>query len=252
LRTDDVDFYVARAREARGPVLELGCGTGRILIPSALAGAEITGLDLSDLMLAACRRKAEALPAQARSRVTLVEGSMTAFDLGRRFALITIPFRAFSHLITVDEQLACLRCVHRHLEPEGLLIFDVFEPRLDRILDPKWREEQEDFPEAPLPDGRTVRRTSRDPGVNFGAQTIQVEFHYYIRDAAGNVSDLQENFPLRYYFRHELEHLLVRSGFELVARYGAFDRSPLTDEPREMIVTARKSDALPTNAVPRS
>ena len=94
----------------------------------------------------------------------------------------------------------------------------------------------------------TVERCAGRVGIRArtsARRPFQVEFNYYIKDAAGNVSTLQENFPLRYYFRHELEHLLVRSGFELVARYGSFDRSPLTDEPREMIVTARKSNAVP-------
>jgi SAM-dependent methyltransferase len=247
LRKDDVDFYVERARQARGPVLELGCGTGRILVPSALAGAQITGLDLSDLMLVACRRKVEALPADVRSRVTLVEGSMTAFDLARRFALITIPFRAFSHLVTVEEQLACLDCVARHLEPHGALILDVFEPRLDVMFDKSGHEETEDCPESPLPGGRTVRRTNRRLSWQPAAQTFQVEFNYYIKDAAGDVQRLQESFPFRYYFRHELEHLLARAGLEIVARYGSYDRSPLTDEPREMIITARKANAVPAS-----
>lgn len=220
-------------------MLELGCGTGRVLIPSALAGAAITGLDLSELMLAACRRKLAALPAEVHSRVTLVEGSMTDFDLGRRFALITIPFRAFSHLISVDDQLACLRCVHRHLEPDGQLVFDVFDPRLDLMLDASADKEAEDCPESPLPDGRTVRRTHRRLSWRPGEQTFTIEFNYYIKDAASNVERLQESFPFRYYFRFELAHLLARSGLEVVACYGWYDGSPLTDEPRELIFTAR-------------
>jgi SAM-dependent methyltransferase len=221
-------------------VLELGCGTGRILIPSALAGATITGLDHSDLMITSCRRKVEALPEEIREHITLVEGSMTDFDLGTRFALVTIPFRAFSHLISVEHQLACLRRVVRHLEPGGELILDVFDPRLDLMLDHSGDDEVEDCPESPLPDRRTVRRTFRRLAWRQAQQTFQIEFNYYIKDAKGAIERLQELFPFRYFFRFELDHLLARAGLEVVARYRWYDRSPLTDEPKELIFTARK------------
>ena len=86
----DKDFYLARAREAAGAVLELGCGTGRILAPIAEAGVDITGLDASQAMLDICR---------SRTTAPLVLGDMCRFDLGRQFALITIPFRPFQHLL---------------------------------------------------------------------------------------------------------------------------------------------------------
>jgi SAM-dependent methyltransferase len=241
LRKDDVDFYVDLAMHARGPVLELGCGTGRILIPSAAAGAHITGVELSPLMLAACRHKLETLPKEVADRVTLVEGDMTTFDLGRRFALITIPFRAFSHLITVDAQVACLQRVGEHLADDGELVFDLFQPRLDVLLDPHAAQEVEDSPESALPDGRRVRRTARRMQWRQAEQIVQVEFNYYIKSREGAVEHLMETFPFRYFFRYEVEHLLARTGFDVAALYGWYDRSPLTEEPREMIFTARKA-----------
>lgn len=238
LRTNDVDFYVDLARNANGPVLELGCGTGRILIPSAQAGASMTGLDHSELMLAACQRKAEALPADVRARVVLKHGDMTKFQLGRRFGLITIPFRAFSHLITVEQQLACLASVRRHLATEALLAFDVFQPNLQRLIDPAIGEEVEDCPESPLHGGRSVRRTNRITQVDLAEQTLQVEFNYYFKDQADRSEHAREAFPFRYYFRYELEHLLARAGLETVALYGGFDRRPLTGA-SEFIFLAR-------------
>jgi SAM-dependent methyltransferase len=241
MRKDDVDFYVSLAREANGPVLELGCGTGRVLIPSALAGATITGLDHSDMMLAACEKKVAELPADVRARIVLKSGDMTDFLLGRRYGLITIPFRAFSHLITVEQQLACLASVRRHLATGALLAFDLFQPNLKRIVDPASLEEIEDCPESPLPGGRTVRRTNRLSGVNTAEQTLQVEFAYYIKDANGNTERLPESFPFRYYFRYEVEHLLARAGFEIVALYGDYQRGPF-NEGSEMIFVARKME----------
>ncbi len=100
----DVAFFVETAREAGGPVLEIGCGTGRVLIPTARAGIEIVGLDASAAMLALCRQKLAREAEDVQSRVTLVEGDMRRFDLeresgtGAKFALATIPFRPFQHL----------------------------------------------------------------------------------------------------------------------------------------------------------
>ncbi len=95
---EDIPFYVAEAQRAHGPCLELGCGTGRVLIPVASAGVEVTGLDLSPPMIARARRKVATLPQDVRSRITLYEGDMRDFGLEQRFALIYVPFRAFLHL----------------------------------------------------------------------------------------------------------------------------------------------------------
>jgi SAM-dependent methyltransferase len=123
----DAAFYRDLARKAGGPILELGCGTGRVLIPIADEGIECVGLDSSPEMLAVLRAK------QPPACLSLVEGRMERFDLGdRRFHLVTAPFRAFSDLLDVDAQLACLACIRRHLVPGGLFAFDLFDPKLAR------------------------------------------------------------------------------------------------------------------------
>src|SRR5688500_8881701 len=91
----DVGFFVDEAARSGGPVLEVGCGTGRVLIPTARAGVEIVGLDLSDHMLERCRANLSSESEEVRSRVTLVKGDMRSFRLGREFRLVTIPFRPF-------------------------------------------------------------------------------------------------------------------------------------------------------------
>jgi ubiquinone/menaquinone biosynthesis C-methylase UbiE len=101
-----IDFYVEAAKSAGGPVLEVGCGTGRVLLPTARAGVEIVGLDLSPDMLGMCRQRLENEPEAVQSRVQLVQADMREFNLFRTFRLATIPFRPFQHLITVDDQLA--------------------------------------------------------------------------------------------------------------------------------------------------
>jgi SAM-dependent methyltransferase len=156
----DVDFYIDLCRQA-GEVLEVGCGTGRVLIPAALAGCDVTGIDKSRHMLTRCRGKVDALPGSARDRVTLVEADMTDFQLARAFKLVIAPFRPIQHLTTVDEQLSFLRCVHRHRLPGGRLVFDVFNPDLTLLAAGTSSDETEDTPELNLPDGRRLRRTFR-------------------------------------------------------------------------------------------
>ena len=103
----DMDFYLDFCRSAGGKILELGCGTGRILIPAAVSGCSMIGLDFSQHMQAVCKRKLEDQPQEVQERVRLFRGDMTDFDLHETFALVTIPFRPFQHLISIDDQMAC-------------------------------------------------------------------------------------------------------------------------------------------------
>ena len=122
---DDIPFYVGLAQEAtsRGErVLELGCGTGRVAVPMAQAGAAVTGLDSSPAMLAIAKTKAE----RAGMGVRWVESDMADFDLAERFGLVVIPFRSFLHLISAQEQTGCLQSIHRHLIARGRLALNFY------------------------------------------------------------------------------------------------------------------------------
>ncbi len=236
----DVDFYLKTCRGAAGKVLEVGCGTGRILIPVARGGGHIVGLDISQQMLVKCEEKLQPEAREVRDRVELVCASMTNFRLEETFALAIIPFRPLQHLITVDAQLASLRAINAHLRMGGKLVFDVFQVDLDRILDPRYRKETEDMPETELPDGRTLRRTNRITAVHRAEQISDVEIIFYLTGTDGKTERLVQAFPFRYFFRYEVEHLLARCGFKVMALYGDFDRSPLSDDSPEMIFVAEK------------
>ena len=235
----DVDFYVEEARSTGGKVLELGCGTGRILIPVARLGSEITGLDRSPRMLAQCRARLEEESQEVRDKVKLVRADMRDFNLGARFSIITIPFRPLQHLMSVSEQVATLKAAHRHLEPGGLLVFDVFNPKIQYLLEDRTAE-REDTPEVALPDGRTFRRTGRVTAVHIADQYSEVELIYYVREADGTTRRLVQDFLMRWYWRYELEHLLARCSFRVKAVFGDFNRSPLTDVSPEMIFIAER------------
>ena len=228
----DIRFYIGLCREAPA-TLELGCGTGRVLIPAAQAGCTITGLDQSPTMLARCRAKLAALPEAPRKNATLVQANLSGFHLDRQFDLITIPFRPFQHLVTVEEQLRCLECARAHLKPQGRLVFDVFHPKLALLIAPLTGEEIEDTPEFRLPDGRTLRRTFRLIARNLAEQCNQVELIYYLDEQR-----FVQAFPMHYYFRYELEHLLALAGLKVAALYGDYDGSEFRDESPDMIFTA--------------
>jgi len=237
----DASFYLDLCRESPGgEVLELGCGTGRLLIRAAEAGCSITGLDQSSYMLERCRSKVARLPADVQHGVTLLQENIVDFHLGRTYGLIMIPFRPLQHLVTVEEQLLCLSCVREHLAPGGRLAFDVFHVHPPLLAGPVTPEEVEDFPEIALPDGRFLRRAFRFAARHRSVQCNDVEIIYYLRMPGGETRRIVHAFPFRYFYRYEMEHLLARAGLRIAALYGDFDRSPFGDDSAEMVFLAER------------
>jgi len=233
-RTQDVAFY-------RGdPVLELGCGTGRIAMALAQMGKRVTGLDLSERMLEHAARKRAALNKEERERVHLVQGDMTQFDLGEKFQLILIPFRSFQHLLEVRDQMACLEQVRKHLRPAGRLILDVFQTDAERIHDPVHMRESP-LVEYRTHQGKQVRISERVAAFHRAEQRNDSEMIYTIEHPDGRKERLVFAWPLRYFFRYEVEHLLSRCGFRVGAEYGDFDKTPIRDDSPEMIFVAEPS-----------
>ena len=245
----DVPFFVAAAQESGGPVLEIGCGTGRVLVPTARAGVGIVGLDLSPAMLAVCRERLAVEPADVQSRARLVQADMRQFALGTRFALATVPFRPFQHLLTVDDQIACLRTIHEHLQPGGRLILDVFNPSLELLTAPA-SEEHGDEPEFSTPDGRRIVRRFRIARHDRFTQVTLNELIYYVIHPNGRQERLVHQFPFRYLFRFEIEHLLHRAGFTVEQLYADYDKRPYGSVyPGELIFVAA---ALPPSVAPKT
>ncbi len=236
-RLQDVAFYREAVREFGDPVLELGCGTGRIMMALADAGKRITGLDLSERMLERAVKKRAALNKEARERVHLVQGDMARFDLGETFRLVIIPFRPFQHLLEVQQQVDCLDCVRKHLAPGGRLILDVFQTDAERMHDPVHMREML-VTEYATTDGRQVRITERVAAFHRAEQRNDVEMIFSIRHRDGRQERMVFAWPLRYFFRYEVEHLLARCGFRVTALYGNFDRTPIRDDSPEMIFVA--------------
>jgi SAM-dependent methyltransferase len=222
----DLDFYQQEAVKSGGPVLEMGCGTGRILLPIARKGISITGLDLSNNMLDVCRQNLNDESLKVQERVTLVEGDMRDFDLGETFPLVTTPFRPFQHLLTIEDQLSCLDCVHRHLTPKGVFILDIFNPSLTALTADDLGQEIEEKPPFTTSEGIEVKRFHKVNTRDYHNQILDVELIYYLIYPDGREERIVHAFPMRYLFRFEAEHLLARAGFKILDLYADFYRTP--------------------------
>lgn len=222
----DAQFYCDCARRFGGEVLELGVGTARVAIALAEAGYNVTGLDLSPAMLERARQKVADVPPSVAERLTFVQGDMSAFDLGRTFPLILVPFRAFQHLLEPAAQRGALTCMHRHLVPGGHLVIDLFDPRLEFCL-----------PEAPPLEGarevwdpatshrirRTIVARANDPVRQLISERVRIEV---IDDAGRVVATEETSWALRWTLRQEMIWLLELCGFEPVEQWSDFFGAP--------------------------
>jgi SAM-dependent methyltransferase len=195
-------------REAKGPVLEVCCGNGRVLVPALEAGVEIEGLDLSPEMLAGLR----AHLATRGFTATIHEADMRAFALPRRFALIVIAFNSFLHNLTQADQLATLRTCRAHLAPGGRLVLVIFHPAVDKLL--QFASEETVMKDVPNRSG-TGRVRFRDLCADDRIEQVRrVRRKVEFTDDAGNVERTTPvEITLRYVFKPEMELLLTVAGF---------------------------------------
>lgn len=236
---DDIGFFRRLAATTEDPILELGCGTGRVTIPLAEAGHAIVGLDRSAAMLAVAARRRRSLPPEVRRRVRFVEGDMADFALGRRFGLVFAAFRVFMALPDPERQRAALARVHRHLRPGGLLAIDVFDPWLHRVTPDPWPAREIDEVRHPET-GRRVRVTSLDHVNDTVAQRFTEHWRFAeLGDDDAPVREETETLVLRWTYRHELRHLLELSGFEPIAEYSDYEGSPPVYG-GEIVIVARR------------
>jgi SAM-dependent methyltransferase len=234
----DVPFYTALAADAGGPVLELGCGTARVLAPCAAAAGGGVGVDCSPAMLERARRRLEA--AGLAGRVELHLGDMRAVRLDRRFPLVTIPFRSMFHLPGDDDWLAALATVRAHLAPGGRFAADVFVPDPELLAN---RHDHHGFAgEVRHPD--TGRRVALWEHTNFDpvAQVARKRRVTETLDEDGLVLERRHRL-LEVHFRYpnEVLRLLDAAGFAVEQAFGGFDGRPLDSGAEDLIWVARAS-----------
>jgi len=230
--TEDVPFYRELARRSGGPILELMCGTGRVLLPLAEAGHQITGVDISPAMLDIAREHL----AESGLSATLIEGDVRSVALPEKsFGFAFIAINSFMHVETVRDQLATLDTARRALSRRGTLVLDLFNP-------------------DPIEIAREDNRIVLDRSYNLNGRYVQkfiaidsdaaeqrsnVTYLYDESDADGRVTRHTMRFTMRWYYRYEIEHLLTRAGFTLRAVYGSYDLDEyVTGSPRLIAVAS--------------
>jgi len=234
--TDDLPLVEAYAKRTGGPLLELGCGTGRLLLPLARAGYDVTGVDLSHEMLRAARARVEA--AGLTQRVTLVHGDYSDALLAGPYRLAFVMMNTFLHLTTVADQLRALRHWRQHLAPGGLLLIDAVNPDVAELASLDGKIEWDKTWTDPQTGTMVMKLLART--VDLAEQVIHVNLIYDEIAPDGQVRRTVAPFDLRYLWRYEAELLLDKSGFALEAVYGDHLMGPLEGDSDSMILVARR------------
>jgi ubiquinone/menaquinone biosynthesis C-methylase UbiE len=230
---EDLPFYRELARRTGGPLLELMCGTGRILLPLAEAGHTITGVDSSPAMLAIARERVA--EADLGNCVTFLEGDVRDLPLpAKEFALAFVAINSFMHLEAVRDQLACLSNVRRALDPRGLLVLDLFNPDPAAIV----REDNRLVLDREYHlDGHHVQKYVAIDS-DAASQLSRVTYLYDETDPQGLLTRQTMRFTMRWFYRFELEHLLARAGFTMRNLYGSYDLDEYCSHSPRLIAVA--------------
>ena len=226
----DLPFYARLLQDRGGPVLEIGCGTGRVLLTLCRAGAEAVGIDSAAPLL----ERAAAKAAAAGLTPTIVAADFRDFDLGRTFPLLLFPYNAFNHLLEIEDVQRCLSALRRHMDSDSLLVIDTFNPNPNALcLEPK--------------PARAILRYL-DP--SSGEEVVLSETNAY--DAATQINTISwsyevggrpaarvDELAMRIFFPRELDALLRWGGFEVVDKLGDYDGKPFAARTPKQLMLCR-------------
>lgn len=218
----DIPFYRSLLPSPEAKLLELGCGSGRVLIPLAQSARLAYGVDVSAEMLAVAwaKLRAAGLPP---ARALIAFGDITALpDLGHRFDLITAPFRVFQALIDDSAVTGFFATVRRHLAPGGTAVINAFHPYTD-VFDrwEEWAEEAVNW-ERPYRDG-VLKCSERVAGYNRDRFTFrpQIRYRYYVDDTL--VDEALLDLHMRAYWPDDFRQIVLDHGFRIVNQWGGFE-----------------------------
>jgi SAM-dependent methyltransferase len=237
----DQPFYLDLAKTIGGPVLEMGCGTGRVLLPIARAGIEIHGLDNSAAMLQVLRDRFSREPAEVQSHIVIHEGDMRSFRGPQTYPLVTIPFRPMQHMYTLQDQLAALKTAAFHLKEDGRLAFDVFFPKFEGSMAKTGAEQLELEWEVASHPGQMIRRYLRTESLDRVNQNFTATFLYRTCDGEAVIQEETAPLKMSYYSYPQLRALFLLAGLEVVEEYGSFDKRPLDNQATDMVFVLKES-----------
>jgi SAM-dependent methyltransferase len=229
----DIAFWMSTAREAGGPLLDVGCGTGRVLLRLAGAGFDVEGIDNSEPMIWRLRAKAS----ERGLTAAVSAADMRDFSLGRKFARAICAFNSFAHCETTDDQVRALECIRRHLLPGGALVMHMSYPGPKYWSEPDGEAVLEMEAVDPA-GGRKIRlydTRTKDPVAQLQRSTTE----YRAIDEEGRETLLHRGRTFqRWVYRFELELLFHAAGFARSEVFGGFERQPLASPDQQMIAWA--------------
>ena len=230
---EDLDMYRNFAELSGGKILELACGSGRVLLPLAQDGYAVTGVDTSAAMLAIARDRLQ--ENGLSGRVTLVQQDVSALNLGQKFRLAFIALGSFGHIATRKTQQLTLTAVRAHLSPGGTFIVDIsnadaryMEGLGSHILHQgTWRR-----------DDGTLLTHFVSPTSATDSHLLELTHFYDQHSQGGTVQRTTVTTHLYLFERSEIELLLEQAGFVVKDVYGDYDFGPYQLESPRMICIA--------------
>ena len=222
----DIGLFLRLAAETGGPVLEIGCGTGRVAAALAAAGLEVVGVDRSGSMLRLADERRASLPAEVAERLAFLQGDMTTLHLAREFPLIVAPSRVFQFALTSDDQRAALRAFRAHLSAGGRLVLDLFDPLLEYVVPGAVFPPRRGELVHPKTGNRVAWEiTGREPDPT--RQLVISDWAARELGPSGEVlRDETERLTLRWSTRSEMRLLFELEGLAVVAEHGDFEGGP--------------------------
>jgi SAM-dependent methyltransferase len=238
-------FYLERALEFGGPVLDVGVGSGRYALPIVKAGLEVAGVDISQPMLDKLLVKIGAEPDEVRARLSLFRQDIRAMQLDRKFATAILPSNMLLLLPTSADQLQTLGCINTQLEDDGVLVLDVYSPDLDVLA--RGTESARGAPRISrfsIPDTQEVFVCHREVERDLHRQHIHVKLRHELAEQPEDGPRHDSTLTFRYLFPFELAYLVTLAGFRIERVYGDYDRRARSAYDDTQIIVARKERAF--------
>ena len=237
-RKMDIDFYAGFSDETGGPVLEVGCGSGRILVPIAKRGHECVGVDFSKRMLNRFRRRLATEEDSLKSRISLIEASVTTTPLEKdTFSLIFFAFGMLGFLIEEGEAELAVKNVADSLKAGGTLIIE----RRNRFADRYHTAREFDWIKMWPERNAVVCQSHTDLIIDPARQIRQTLYFYEGIDSEGQHFAFQQVLYFREFTSLEIDELLRGAGLKIIHYFGDYDRRPFSPDQSRIIVVAQKT-----------
>jgi len=237
---NDLKFYKNMAKEYGPRILEIGSGTGRILLPLAREGYQMTGLELNEDMLEICRKKIKEENDETIEKIELIKGDMRDFEIDEVFDLIIAPCNVICHIIDSSDLRKTLNCFKGHLAKDGVMVIDNSLPDIESMVENNGREKVLELTN-PKNGRKIVNRFT--PTYDFVEQVKKDSIIIREYDGETKTREAEVNEKLTFYFPRELRAVIRSEGFEIFEERGSLNKEvPIDKNSDEMVFLCRDSN----------